>query len=129
MWNPDRQTLIIPMEGSEMGEELVLARNRFILRLLEQNFIRVEGPSLEDGNRILYDVWKRSRDLEDECRVRIAFDRKFLGEPNNDFARAAIQALREAKRKLHTRGGTTHGQRVLGGFTVDNEVRMGSDTA
>jgi hypothetical protein len=112
-----------------MGEELVLARNRFILRLLEQNFIRVEGPSLEDGNRLLYDVWKRNRDHEDQCRVRIAFDRKFLSEPNNEFARAALQALREAKRRLHTGGETKQGQRILEISTVDNEVGMEPDRA
>jgi len=85
-----------------MGEELVLVRNRFILRLLRQNFAHVEGPRLEDENSIAYDVWNRSRDLEDDQCVRIAFERRFLGEADNDFAATTLHVLREAKGLLHT---------------------------
>ena len=63
-----------------MGDELVLTRNRFILRLLRQNFAHVEGPRFEDENHITYDVWNRRREPDDEDCVRIAFGRRFLGD-------------------------------------------------
>ena len=88
-----------------MGEELILTRNRFILDLLRQNFVRVDGPRLEDEKSIVYDVWNRKRDPGDENCVRIAFDRGFLREAGNDFARATLQALRDAKGLLHAAGG------------------------
>jgi hypothetical protein len=81
-----------------MGEELVLARNRFILKLLKQNFVRVDGPWFEDGKSILYEVGVGRRQKR---RVRIAFDLAFLSEPDNDFARVTLKALRDAKGLLH----------------------------
>jgi len=89
-----------------MGEELVLSRNRFILRLLRQNFLYVDGPRLEalEPKNIQYAVGRPAGDLRDRSRVRIVFGGRFLSEPDNDFARVAIQALREAKGMLHGTG-------------------------
>lgn len=90
-----------------MGEERVLTRSRFILRLLEQNFLRVHGPWFEEGKRVFYEVWGR-----DESRVRMTFDRELLSERDNDFARITLETLRDAKellraKGLHTRHGPT----------------------
>ncbi len=86
-------------ESADMGEERVLMRSRFILRLLEQNFLRVDGPWFEEGKRVFYDVWG-----QDECRVRMTFDREFLSERDNDFARTTLETLREAKEMLRAKG-------------------------
>lgn len=106
-----------------MGEELVLSRNRFILRLLEQNFLRVDGPRFEDGKNVFYDVWTRSRDKR--C-VRIAFDHAFLSEPSNDFARATLEALRQAKGMLHNGSG---GARIQARQGFGGNQETGYDTA
>ena len=89
-----------------MGEELVLSRNRFILRLLKQNFVHVDGPRLEglEPKNIQYEVGRPAGDLRGRDRVRIAFGQRFLSEPDNDFARIALRALREAKGMLHGTG-------------------------
>lgn len=90
-----------------MGDELLLTRNQFILGLLKQNFVRVEGPRLEDGeNRISYEVWNRGPDPDRDHSVRIAFEVEFLKEPGNDFARTALQVLRRAKWRLRSAPGT-----------------------
>jgi len=112
-----------------MGEVLVLSRNRFIRRLLEQNFIRVDGPRLEDGNVIYYEVWRQCGDPEDACSVRIAFDRKFLSKPANEFARTTIRVVREAKGMLNAGGGTVVGPEVWTEFHGEGNVRTGWDTA
>jgi hypothetical protein len=93
-------------EGANMGEELVLSRNRFILRLLKQNFAHVDGPRFEgfDSGSVRYEVGRPVGDLWDRNRVRIAFGQRFLREPANDFARVALQVLREAKGMLHGTG-------------------------
>ena len=95
------RTEAFSIRREHMGDELVLTRNRFILRLLRQNFAHVEGPRFEDESHITYDVWNRRRDPDDEDCVRIAFNRGFLREAGNDFARATLQVLREAKGLLH----------------------------
>ena len=108
-----------------MGEELILSRNRFIMRLLEQNFARVDGPGLKDGKRIFYDVWGGNLDVDEGVRVRIAFDRKFLSEPSNEFARTTLQALRKTKVRLYRSERTisSHGGAVEAG----DEIRIGED--
>jgi hypothetical protein len=102
-----------------MGEELVLARNRFIMRLLEQNFVRVDGPRFEDGKSIFYEVGTRGR-----CKhsVRIAFDLAFLSEPDNEFARVTLEALRDAKGLLHEGSRRVEGRSAMPSFAEKVQI-------
>jgi hypothetical protein len=104
-----------------MGEELVLARNRFIMRMLEQNFVRVDGPRFEDGKSIFYEVRTGRRHKRS---VRIAFDLAFLSEPDNEFARVTLEALRDAKGLLHEGARKVQGRRAMPSF--GEKVQIGA---
>ena len=83
-----------------MNDRLLQSRNRSILRLLRQNFPRVEGPVLDQPNRVFYRVWPKGCSPEDRPGVEIEFPSGFLGEPGEEFGRCALEALRRTKEFL-----------------------------
>jgi len=87
-----------------MNDRLLQSRNRSILRLLRQNFPRVEGPLLDRSNRVFYRVWPDGASPEDRPGVEIEFPSGFLGEPGEEFGRCALEALRKAKECLNDSG-------------------------
>ncbi len=83
-----------------MDDRLLQSRTRSILRLLRQNFQRVEGPLLDRPNRVLYRVWAHAAKANDRSGVEFEFSRDFLSEAARDFGVCTLEALQRAKRFL-----------------------------
>jgi hypothetical protein len=110
----------------QTSEDLVLSRNRLILKLFEQNFALVDGPCFDDPDGVHYDVSRRDVANERMPRVCIEFQRQFLSERDSDFVRFTLDALLKAKRILHVRSGSTGSPVAV--RVSDAGVRIGWDT-
>jgi hypothetical protein len=80
-----------------MDDRLLQSRARSILRLLRQNFGRVEGPLLHQPNRVLYRVWTGDAKADDPPGVEFEFPSNFLGESAREFGVLTLEALQRAK--------------------------------
>ncbi len=87
-----------------MNDGLLQSRNRSMLRLLRQNFPKVEGPLTDQPNRVFYRVWPEGASPEGRLGVEIEFPSGFLGEPGEEFGRCALEALRRTKDLLKEKG-------------------------
>lgn len=107
----------------QTSEDLVLSRNKLILRLFEHNFALVDGPWFDDPNGVHYDVSSREVGNERMRRVCIEFQRQLLSEQNSDFVQFTLDALQKAKRILYVQSGWVSNQVAI--RVSDAGVRIG----
>ena len=93
-------------------------RAEFVSRLLQRNFLRVEGV---EGDNLTYRVWSRNAFDPESPHVTIEFEEALLEKaPTERFAQNALQALQLAKRALLSVEGGKEGMSLrVAGIGVD----------
>ena len=106
-----------------MNDRITQSRSRSILRLLRQNFPKVEGPVYDKTERIFYRVHSDGPSAEHQPGVEIEFPSGFLSESTDHFGTLTLEALQQAKRLLKNPNGTARQRR---GITVfrNRSVRL-----
>ncbi len=73
-----------------------------ILRLLQHNFTKVDGPGLNNATtQVWYRVWAGGHPERVRPPVVIIFDERLLGEGNVDLPQFTLLALKKAKGYLN----------------------------